>query len=70
MFAVIRTGGKQYRVVADDVLKVDKVAGNPGDITAAGNGINLTNGDNIDDVGSMCAEVGGSGVSRAQEDGV
>lgn len=32
MFAVIRTGGKQYRVAADDVIKVDKVAGTPGDI--------------------------------------
>lgn len=32
MFAVIKTGGKQYRVAADDVVKVEKVAGNPGDI--------------------------------------
>lgn len=32
MFAVIKTGGKQYRVAADQVLKVDKVAGEPGDI--------------------------------------
>jgi large subunit ribosomal protein L21 len=30
MFAVIRTGGKQYRVAEDDVLKVDKVPGAPG----------------------------------------
>jgi large subunit ribosomal protein L21 len=32
MFAVIKTGGKQYRVVADDLLTVGKVAGSPGDI--------------------------------------
>lgn len=32
MFAVIKTGGKQYRVAADEVIKVDKVAGEPGDI--------------------------------------
>ena len=32
MFAVIRTGGKQYRVAAEDVVKVEKVAGNPGDV--------------------------------------
>jgi large subunit ribosomal protein L21 len=31
MFAVIRTGGKQYRVAADQTLKVSKLAGNPGD---------------------------------------
>ena len=32
MFAVIKTGGKQYRVAAEDVVKVEKVAGNPGDV--------------------------------------
>ncbi|HZS84667.1 MAG TPA: 50S ribosomal protein L21 [Stellaceae bacterium] len=30
MFAVIRTGGKQYRVVKDDVIAVEKLAGEPG----------------------------------------
>ncbi|MBI3435633.1 MAG: 50S ribosomal protein L21 [Proteobacteria bacterium] len=32
MFAVIRTGGKQHRVAADDVLKIDKIDGEPGTI--------------------------------------
>jgi len=32
MFAVIKTGGKQYRVAANDLLKVEKVAGSAGDI--------------------------------------
>ena len=32
MFAVIRTGGKQYRVAAEDVIKVDKVEADPGEI--------------------------------------
>ena len=32
MFAVIRTGGKQYRVVPNDIIKVEKIAGEPGDI--------------------------------------
>jgi large subunit ribosomal protein L21 len=36
MFAVIKTGGKQYRVAADDKLKVEKVAGEPGDIIQFG----------------------------------
>lgn len=31
MFAVIRTGGKQYKVAQDDVLSVEKLAGEPGD---------------------------------------
>ena len=30
MFAVIRTGGKQYRVAKDDVITVEKLAGEPG----------------------------------------
>jgi len=31
MFAVIKTGGKQYRVAADDKLKIEKLAGDAGD---------------------------------------
>jgi large subunit ribosomal protein L21 len=30
MFAVIRTGGKQYRVVKDDKIIVEKIIGEPG----------------------------------------
>ncbi len=36
MFAVIKTGGKQYRVATDDVLQVEKIAGNPGDVVEFG----------------------------------
>ena len=36
MFAVIRTGGKQYRVAAQDVIKIDKVPGDPGEIIQFG----------------------------------
>jgi large subunit ribosomal protein L21 len=32
MYAVIKTGGKQYRVAPDDVLSVEKLAGEAGDI--------------------------------------
>ena len=32
MFAVIKTGGKQYRVVPDDLLQVARLAGEPGQI--------------------------------------
>lgn len=31
MFAVIQTGGKQYKVASNDTLKVEKLAGEPGD---------------------------------------
>ena len=37
MFAVIRTGGKQYRVAEDQLLRVDKVKGEPGEIIQLGN---------------------------------
>ncbi|GAA0576955.1 50S ribosomal protein L21 [Rhizomicrobium electricum] len=30
MFAVVRTGGKQYKVAKDDVLSIEKVAGEVG----------------------------------------
>ena len=32
MYAVIRTGGKQYRVAPDDVIEVEKVSGDAGEI--------------------------------------
>ncbi len=31
MFAVIKTGGKQYRVAADDLVKIEKISGEAGD---------------------------------------
>ena len=31
MFAVLKTGGKQYKVASGDVLKVEKLAGNAGE---------------------------------------
>jgi len=34
MYAVIRTGGKQYRVAADDVIEIEKITGEPGDIVS------------------------------------
>ncbi|HSO46897.1 MAG TPA: 50S ribosomal protein L21 [Rhizobiaceae bacterium] len=36
MFAVIKTGGKQYRVAANDEIKVEKLAGEAGDIVEIG----------------------------------
>ena len=50
MFAVIRTGGKQYRVTPDAVLKVEKLEGEPGatitftDVLAVGNDAGTTIG--------------------------
>ena len=50
MFAVIRTGGKQYRVMPNDVLKIEKLAGEAGetitftDVLAVGSAAGTTLG--------------------------
>lgn len=31
MYAIIKTGGKQYKVAADDVIKVEKIAAQTGE---------------------------------------
>jgi large subunit ribosomal protein L21 len=36
MFAVIRAGGKQYRVAAEDVIRIDRVNGEPGEVIEFG----------------------------------
>ncbi len=36
MFAVIKAGGKQYRVMAEDVIRIDRVAGEPGEVIEFG----------------------------------
>jgi large subunit ribosomal protein L21 len=46
MFAVFKTGGKQYRVAADDVLKIDKIKGEPGQIVQFGE-VLVVGGDNV-----------------------
>jgi large subunit ribosomal protein L21 len=46
MFAVFKTGGKQYRVIADDVLEVAKVKGEPGEIVEFGE-VLVVGGDSV-----------------------
>jgi large subunit ribosomal protein L21 len=36
MFAVIKAGGKQYRVAAEDVIRIDRIDGKPGEVIAFG----------------------------------
>jgi len=47
MFAVIKTGGKQYRIAANDLLKVEKVAGNVGDTVEFGQVLVFGEGENV-----------------------
>jgi large subunit ribosomal protein L21 len=51
MYAVVKTGGKQYRVAANDLLSVERLAGAPGDIVEIGQ-VLLVAGDAGIEVGS------------------
>ncbi|MEL6203078.1 MAG: 50S ribosomal protein L21 [Pseudomonadota bacterium] len=70
MFAVIKTGGKQYRVAADDVLKLEKVDGDAGeivqfnDVLMVGEGDNVTVGAPLVEGASVAAEVVDQGRGR------
>ena len=45
MFAVIKTGGKQYRVAEDQTIEIEKIAGEPGQIIQLGE-VLMLGGDN------------------------
>ncbi len=54
MFAVIKTGGKQYRVATDDVIVVEKLAGEKGDTVTLGEALMLVDGSDV--------KFGGTGI--------
>ena len=70
MFAVIKTGGKQYRVAAEDVLKIEKIAGDAGEIVEfgevlmVGEGADATVGAPFVDGALVTAEVVEQGRAR------
>ncbi len=47
MYAVIRTGGKQYRVAAGDILDVEKLSGEVGDSITLDNVLLVADGDTV-----------------------
>jgi large subunit ribosomal protein L21 len=53
MFAVVRTGGKQYRVAAGDKIAVEKLAGEAGDTITLGDVLLAGEGDSLADAGSV-----------------
>ena len=63
MFAVIKTGGKQYRVAAEDVIQIERIAGEAGDIVTladvlmVGEGASATIGAPFVDGASVAAEI-------------
>lgn len=53
MFAVVRTGGKQYRVAAGDKIAVEKLAGEAGDTITLGDVLLAGEGDKLSDAGKV-----------------
>src|SRR5579872_4344463 len=63
MFAVIRTGGKQYKVAEGDVIAVEKLVGEPGaaielpEVLMVGEGASATAGTPLVSGASVSAEL-------------
>lgn len=53
MFAIVRTGGKQYRVAAGDKIAVEKLAGEAGDKITLGDVLLAGEGESLTDVGTV-----------------
>jgi large subunit ribosomal protein L21 len=72
MFAVIRTGGKQYRVAPNDVIKVERLPGAAGEVIELAEVLMLGDGDKVTVgaplVGGAC--VGASVIAQGQGDKV
>ena len=53
MFAVVRTGGKQYRVAAGDKIAVEKLAGEAGDTITLGDVLLAGDGGELKEIGGL-----------------
>jgi large subunit ribosomal protein L21 len=53
MFAVVRTGGKQYRVAEGDKIAVEKLAGDAGDTIVLGDILLAGEGDDLADTAKV-----------------
>jgi len=68
MFAVVRTGGKQYRVAAGDKIVVDRIDGDAGasvtlgDVLLAGEGSELRAADGLSVAAEIVAQAKGEKV--------
>jgi large subunit ribosomal protein L21 len=70
MYAVIATGGKQYKVKEGDVVRVEKLPGNPGDqiefdtVLLVGQGSALTVGNPFVESARVTASILGHGRAK------
>ena len=68
MYAIVKTGGKQYRVSEGDVIEVEKLAGQPGDAVALSAVLVVDGDDLVTDAGRL-AKVSVSGEVVAHTKG-
>ncbi|MCW5208392.1 50S ribosomal protein L21, partial [Desulfobulbus sp. US2] len=47
MYAIVRTGGKQYQVASGDTLRVEKLTGEVGETVELSDVLLIADGDNI-----------------------
>lgn len=63
MYAIIKTGGKQYKVAEGDTLRIETVTGEPGTAVSFDEVLMIADGDNVKvggprvDGGSVSAEI-------------
>jgi len=68
MYAIVKTGGKQYKVAEGDVIQVEKLPGEPGD-TVALPAVLLVDGDSVVTDAAELAKVSVSGELIAHAKG-
>ena len=68
MYAIVKTGGKQYKVAVGDVVEVEKVTGGPGD-TVALPALLVVDGANVTSDAAALANVSVSGEVVAHTKG-
>ena len=68
MYAIVKTGGKQYKVAEGDVIEVEKLAGAPGDKVAL-TAVLLVNGNDLVTDAAKLAKVSVSGEVVAHTKG-
>ncbi|ROT27064.1 50S ribosomal protein L21 [Micromonospora sp. HM5-17] len=68
MYAIVKTGGKQYKVAEGDVIEVEKLAGQPGDAVSLP-AVLLVDGDDLVTDAARLANVSVSGEIAAHVKG-
>jgi large subunit ribosomal protein L21 len=69
MFAVIKTGGKQYRVAAEDTITVAKLAGEPGEAVTFDQVLMVSNDNGVEVGAPLVAGVSVTGTVVEQTRG-